>query len=345
MARLNPISDTSESPGRIERRRAQAAQRQIDRQITDRLPVVRPRGPIGLARRLLANYFRDDGDGLATIIAYSALFSILPILFVMYAILSLLVHSDVIYDQIQNLISALFPEQSASSVMSVVQRGRSNTSEIGMVALVSFIFGGSRLFGALDRTLATINRVPRRPWIKRKLISLVMVPLMAVLMILGAVVTTFATVLLTFPERYLNTENPGWYPGAVVLLLSLTIGFFASLVLYTVVPVSRPHWRSVWKGSFVAGLLFVLLSQLFPLYLRLTGGFSLFGSAFAFVFILLLWFYLLGQIIVVGAEVNSLAKHDPPATEPHLVAEPLGETGPHDDVHAIPAPHATSGEP
>jgi membrane protein len=143
-----------------------------------------------------------------------------------------------------------------------------------------------------------------------------MVPLMALLMILGAVITTFATIILTFPERYLKTSNPSWYAGLVVMLFSLAIGFFVSLALYTIVPVARPNWRQVWKGSLAAGVLFVLLGQLFPIYLRLTGGFSAFGSAFAFALVLLLWFYLLGQIIVVGAEVNALAGQSPAASVP-----------------------------
>lgn len=306
MTRPSPTTETRETPVNAERRQARASQRRFERQITDRVPVVTMRRPLGLLRQLVSNYRRDDGDGLATIIAYSALFSILPILFVMYAIVSLTAKSDMVMNQVEHLVTLTLPEAASASVMRVVERGRSNTGEIGLVALLSFLVGGSRLFGALDRAFATINRVPRRPWLRRKLISLVMVPLMAVLMILGAAATTLATGIITFPERIFEDAHPGWYTGALVMLFSLGIGFVVALGLYTIVPVARPNWRQVWKGSLVAGVLFVLLGQLFPLYLRLTDSFSAFGATFGFALILLLWFYLLGQIIVIGAEVNAL---------------------------------------
>ena len=69
------------------------------------------------------------------------------------------------------------------------------------------------------------------------------------------------------------------------------------------------------SGVNSAATMFVGLSQLFPLYLRLTGGFGVFGGVFALALVLMLWLYLLGQIIVIGAEVNALAggRRDIPA--------------------------------
>lgn len=310
MARNSPTSDTHEAPALAAQRRQRPEPGRFDRQMTDRLPVVTARHPLGLVRQLVQNYRRDDGDGMATIIAYSALFSILPILFVLYALVSLIAKSNMMLQQIDHLVSLSLPSAASDSVMRAVLRGRNNAGELGLVALISFVVGGSRLFGALDRAFATINRAPRRPWLRRKMISLVMVPLMALLIIIGALVTTFATVIITYPERLFEDGAPGWYAGAAVMLFSLAIAFCVALGLYTIVPVARPNWRQVWKGSLVAGVLFVLLGQLFPLYLRLTDNFSAFGASFAFALILLLWFYLLGQIIVIGAEVNALWTSD-----------------------------------
>ena len=47
----------------------------------------------------------------------------------------------------------------------------------------------------------------------------------------------------------------------------------------------------------------VALAQCFPLYVEITGGYNMYGSMFAFVLLLLLWLYLVGQIFVIGAEV------------------------------------------
>ncbi|MGH9173155.1 MAG: hypothetical protein ACRD1H_02290, partial [Vicinamibacterales bacterium] len=78
------------------------------RQITSQLPRLPRPGVRGdlvrafQARRVVANYLRDDGDGLATIIAFNALFSLLPFLLVVFSILSLFAKSERVNRQIQS---------------------------------------------------------------------------------------------------------------------------------------------------------------------------------------------------------------------------------------------------
>jgi membrane protein len=231
----------------------------------------------------------------------------MPLLFTLFFILSLLVKSDMLYDQIIDWTGRALPGGASRSVETMVARGRENLGEITLIAGVSYLLAGSRFFSSLDRAFSTISRTPRRPFVQRKLASFVMVPLVSLLMILAAFAAAFSTVMLALPDRIFESGTPAWFTGLLTLSLSLGLNFLVALALYTIVPVQKPRWGAVWKGSAVAALLFHLLGQLFPLYLQLTGGFSAYGGAFAFALVLMLWFYLLGQIIVVGAEVNALA--------------------------------------
>jgi uncharacterized BrkB/YihY/UPF0761 family membrane protein len=54
----------------------------------------------------------------------------------------------------------------------------------------------------------------------------------------------------------------------------------------------------------VAGSLFVVLGQAFPLYLRLTGGINRYGAAFGLLTLLLAWFAVLAHILQFGCYVN-----------------------------------------
>jgi membrane protein len=83
-------------------------------------------------------------------------------------------------------------------------------------------------------------------------------------------------------------------------------GFILYLAIYYVVPNRKMDWGSVWIGAAVAGVLFEALSLVFPLYLRLTGAGSGYGKTFGLLFLLMLYFYYIGIVTMVGVEINSL---------------------------------------
>src|SRR5207302_958507 len=71
---------------------------------------------------------------------------------------------------------------------------------------------------------------------------------------------------------------------ALQLLLGVAAGCLLFGAIYYVVPNRRQELRKVWPGSLVAGVLFELLTLLFPLYLRLTGSSNTYGKTFGLVF-------------------------------------------------------------
>jgi hypothetical protein len=107
--------------------------------------------------------------------------------------------------------------------------------------------------------------------------------------------------------------------GTVDFAVQAAIGVFGGFVLflaiYHVVPNRKMDWGSVWIGAAIAGVLFEILSLIFPLYLRLTGAGSGYGKTFGLLFLLMLYFYYIGIVTMVGVEINSLL-HPIPADQP-----------------------------
>jgi len=317
MAR-NSAEMTTETEGRRQ------TQRVVERQITSRLP----RQPYGAelrragraarrfpGSRLITCYRHDDGDGLATIIAYNALFSLLPLLLILFTLLSLVVHSSTVHGQVISWVQSGLPDTAADPAVDMVENGRDNLGELGLITVLGLLLGGSRLFGALDRAFSTIYRLPRRPYVERKLLALAMVPVFTLLMIAAALAATLATVAMTIPDRLFDTAQRHWLTGGVTLVVAYAVAYAMSWLIYTVVPRHHSGPLTAWPGAALAAFMLVALNQLFPLYVRLMHGASAFGGAFALVLVLMLWLYLLGQILVVGAEVNALVsgRKDPTA--------------------------------
>ena len=71
-------------------------------------------------------------------------------------------------------------------------------------------------------------------------------------------------------------------------------------------------------------MLIELLSLAFPLYERMAGGFNTYGAQFALFFLLAAWFYLLSQLILLGAVYNKFRLGQPQSLG--LIASPAGES-------------------
>ena len=96
-------------------------------------------------------------------------------------------------------------------------------------------------------------------------------------------------------------------PGALVLqaLLGALDGTLLFGAIYFVVPNRRQRLRDVVPGAVVAGVLIEAITLLWPLYFQVSNGFATYGKTFALFFLLVSYFYLLGQVLVVGATVNA----------------------------------------
>jgi membrane protein len=82
---------------------------------------------------------------------------------------------------------------------------------------------------------------------------------------------------------------------------------FAILCLiYRVVPNRSVPWRAIWPGAAAATVAIFVVDYAFPLYLSNVSTIGSFGNTFAFIAILLVWFYVLAIIIIGGAVVNTL---------------------------------------
>ena len=88
-----------------------------------------------------------------------------------------------------------------------------------------------------------------------------------------------------------------------VLALMLFLGFS---LLYHVLP--NVQHRYVWSlpGSSVATAGWLLLSQAFGLYVSNFGNYDSTYGSFGAVIAFLLWLYLVGVVVLLGAEVNAM---------------------------------------
>ncbi len=246
---------------------------------------------------LVRAYVTDRGGDLAVIVAWNALFSVLPLVLAVLSIVGVLVRDETIRQYLAAAIRSAFPK-AADDLLRVLDSTQQHVSGLGVVGSIGLLLSGSALFGSIARALNQIYHVPDRGLLARTAISAAMVVVYAVLLLMLVIGSSAAGVLLAASMALLPFQVPG--AGLLYSLagwgVSLTSAFVLFLVIYWLVPNAGLRVGEVWPGALVAASLTLVATQLFPIYLSISGGLDQYGQAFGAFLVLVIWFYLLSQV-------------------------------------------------
>lgn len=256
--------------------------------------------------RLITNFVNDDADGMATHIAFNAVFSLLPILMVIVTLAGFIARQLGRRSLIQEWLVEVLPEELVQPMLDFIYSTQAGAAQLGLVSAVLVLYGGNRLFNSLDRAFARIYRTERRQYFLRKVVAVLMMPILGLLIITAIVIATATTVLLTIPANFLFSTNSTHSATIAGYLIALLVTSTITTLLYVFLPAVPKRFRQALPGILIVTPSMLLLTQLFPVYIYLVDGYSMYGRVFAFMFFLLIWLYLQAQLIILGAEINAL---------------------------------------
>jgi len=266
--------------------------------------------------RVVRKFIADNGPNQAVLIAWNVLFSIFPLALAMATVLGLVLSSTgVKADAVYQAVLAIIPDdQGRAQALSGLDAVKRQSGLFFLVALAGFIWSGSALFGAMEGAFDHIFKCPPRPFLRQKLMSVLMMVLSTALAGIAIGASALLPLLKTLP-----VVPASWTQSATVYVLPPVVGALAGVLLfgllYYVVPNRRQRPAEVWPGALLAGIAFYLLTLLFPLYLHFNKGLNRFGASFAFLFILMTFFYFLGLITMLGVQLNAVL-HPAPGAAP-----------------------------
>lgn len=267
-----------------------------------------PMPPLPVWRRLyrfLQDYFAavsaNELGMCAAALAYYALVSIFPLLLLIISGMGFVLRDTALTKQIMAQITHLLPTRGdvVGTVIDQVVAARGTTGVLGMLTL---LWTGSGFFSALEASINHIAGVEdRRRWWRRRVIAIIMAILMAPLLVLATLLSSWNNVLtaqLTFlPDPLLGLLTTGMNQ---VLTLFLAIAAFAAL--YYWLPLRRPTLVATLIGAMAGGATWVGLTYIFTWYLGSgLATYNLIYGPIATVIVLVLWMYLTSAIILMGA--------------------------------------------
>ena len=250
----------------------------------------------------LRKFFADRGPHLAAMIAYFALLSLVPLIFLALALLGVFGRVDESTYLVKELDNTL-PSASISQIVEVVNNIRDNAATLGLIGGVFLLWTSLSLFSVLESAFNIVYGRPNRSFLHGKGI--------AVVFMLGTLVTLFAGLVIgTVGFELIHDAAPGftgnrWVAYVLSLLLSTGAVFIFLVSSYYLLTNEKLSIRDVLPGAILASILLQLSFQILPLYVALSQrDEALTLRALGAPVILLIWLYLMANAIVFGAEIN-----------------------------------------
>ena len=268
-----------------------------------------------LPLRAISRFLNAQGPNWATIIAWNLFFAFFPMVFLVISAVGLALHDPSTRATIEQQVLAAFPSCQAQSsggtcqIITALDDFRSRTGVFAIVGGLGLVWTGAGLFSAMENGLNSLYPCKSRDFLQQKLMAIGMVIVFIVMALPLLLSGSLLSLLQSIPGL------PGFLHGGVAgILLQVSAGIVdASLlfgVIYFVVPHRKQHVRDIIPGAIAAGVLFEALTLVFPLYFRLVTNSPQWGQTFGFIFVLLFYFFLLGQIIMVGGALNAEVGRD-----------------------------------
>jgi membrane protein len=244
-------------------------------------------------------FFEDRGTHLAAMVAYFALLSFVPLVFLALSLFGL-AHRAQASDFFIREMKHAFPGTSVHSITTLVHRVQNSAAALGIIGGVGLLWSSLSFFSALESAFNIVYGLPNRRFFHGKGIAAALMASVLTTLFVSLVVGAFGGSVLTHHLRFADSAAVA---DIVSFGASLAGVFVFLLVIYRWLPNTHVSFREALPGA-VAGALVLEVSFLaLPFFVRHASVNvtlrTLGGPA-----ILIVWLYVMANVIVFGAELN-----------------------------------------
>jgi membrane protein len=248
-------------------------------------------------------FFSRRCPHLAGMIAYFGILSIIPAAFLFVSALGFAGYLEA-QGWVVTQLSYVMPEQGVSTITRTVNRLRESSGSLGLIGLFGLVWGTSNFFSCIESGLNIIYGVNNRVFLRQKALVLLLMLFALVMMTLGTIAVTISSPVLQKADKFANTVlHFDVTESGISLAVSALFAFFYFLSCYRFLPNVEIHTRDVWRGALLATIGFEVSIHLLLRYLSVYSN-DVVMAAFQGAFIVMIWFYLMAFILLVGGTFN-----------------------------------------
>lgn len=284
----------------------------------------------GVARalpRAVEDLFRDRCPQYAAAIAFHVLFSLFPLTILLVSIFGLVLQDDDLRAKVLDELLDVLPVSPSGEqdVRRSIEQIASPFSAIGLVSLVALLWGASGMMASIRVGLEAALKVERRrPPAHAKLVDFLVVGLagLVVLAVIGlSVFAAFFSRVVEYVADRIGVDVVT-SPSATLLrdVVQLVLVAAMTLFLYRFVPAERLGRRAALAGAILTSIGIWGASRLLAILLDFSRYNVIYGSL-AGVMTFLLFVYVVGLVLLLGAEFAYAWSQPPGPPGPPLRAQ------------------------
>ncbi len=268
-----------------------------------------------LLRRIWDRFWKDRVLDQSAMLSFYFLVSIFPLLLFLMTLLGLLEHSGHAFQEtLRHYLEAVVPQVAASKLINTTlgEVSPGNGAVKLSIALLFTWWSASQGMLAVVRGIHNAyDTAESRPWWKAYLVA-------SGLTVACLLLFAGALLLLIYGGRLSDILAQRWGSGDFVARIwPVLAGLFvlgcvlaAFNLIYVWGPkVTHRQWHWLMPGTLVGVALWLLGSFGLKLYLSVFGTLSISYGSVGAAIVLLMWLYLSGIAVLVGAEVNSIIEN------------------------------------
>lgn len=258
------------------------------------------------AKEFLSKFKEDNATILAAAQAYYYLLAIVPLLILL---LSILPYLNIDPQRVMEFLGTILPGEVAA------------TFEENIVSVVTTPSGGLLTFGILGTLWSASNAVSAfikatneaydveetRSFIKQKGLAILLTLFMLIAVIVALVLPIFGGTIIDLISSTLNLPSQTEILFQVLRwVISIAVMSIVLAFMYKFAPNKDFPFKEVFVGALIATVLWQLVSLGFSFYVSNFGSYSATYGSLGGLVVLILWFFLTGLILVIGAEINAI---------------------------------------
>jgi membrane protein len=267
-----------------------------------------------LRKTFTSAFYEDNCLGLSAQLAYYFFFALFPALLVLLAVASFFPYHTLVDEMVKTLGGFVPPEMLDIITGQLAKISSTTQGGILTIGVLTALWSTSSAMTAIISTLNAAYHIEEgRPWWKVRITAILLTLGVAVFILIA-----FALILIgpTVAEHIANRLYLGpvfeWSWKIAQWPVAFLLASAGVAIVYYFAPDAEQDWVWLTPGSLVATLLWLGASLGFKYYVANLSSYTASYGVVGTVMVLLLWFYISGLVLLLGAEMNAEIEHASP---------------------------------
>jgi membrane protein len=260
-----------------------------------------------ILRATVKEVLDDDAAGLAAQLSYYFFLSLFPTLLALVALASLFPLQN-FTDEVSRVLSPVAPRAAVKLITDqMVSIGQQENTGLLSLGLLTAIWSSSAAMGAV---VSAMNRAygitDRRPWWRVRLVAIGLTTALAFFILLSLSLVLAGPQLADYLTRWFGMSVVfAWAWKLLQWPLVFALVSVGIAMIYHFAPHRKRRWLWLTPGSVLATALWLIGSLGFRVYVVKSGSYESAYGTLGGIIVLMLWFYVSGLSIVIGAELDA----------------------------------------